>query len=85
MSNTRKKADDIITLVLKSHLTLNRLYEILQRARKHVLKSPGLHRALPSPPRIAFRNPKRIRDKLVHSKLKDIIYKMLTLIYVWPF
>ena len=44
-------------------------------AHKHILKSPRLHSALPSPPRVAFRNPKRIRDKLVRSNLKEFIYK----------
>ena len=39
-----------------------------------VLKSSRLHRALPSPPRVAFRNPKTIRDRLVRSKLKEFIY-----------
>ena len=42
---------------------------------KYVLKSPTLHSALPSPPRVAFRNPKAIRDKLVLSKFKEFIYK----------
>ena len=51
------------------------MYEILQRVHKHVLKSPRLHRALPSPPRIAFRNVKTIRDKLGRSKLKEFTYK----------
>ena len=70
-----KKVDNSITLALTYHPALNQLYEILRRANKHVLKSPRFHRALPSPRRAAFRNPKRIRDKLVHSKLKEFIYK----------
>ena len=64
-----KKIDDSITLVLTYHPALNQLYEILGKAHKHVLKSPRLHSALPSPPRAAFRNPKTISDKLVRSKL----------------
>ena len=60
-----KKVDDNITLVLTYHPPLNQLYEILRRAHKHVLKSARLHSGLPSPPRVAFRNPKIIRDKLV--------------------
>ena len=75
VSNTRKKVDDNITLVLTYHSSLNQLYEILQRAHKHVLKSPRLHSGLPSPPRVSFRNPKTIRDKLVRSKLKEFNYK----------
>ena len=42
---------------------------------KHVPIPPRLHSALPSPPRVAFRNAKTIRDKLVRSKLKEFIYK----------
>ena len=76
------KCYDSITLVLTLHPALNLLHEILQRARKHVLKSPRLHSAVPSPPRVAFRNPERIRNKLVGSKLKEFIYKMLASISV---
>ena len=70
-----KKVDDSITLVLAYHPALNQVYEILQRAHKHVLKSSRLLNALPSPPRVAFRNAKTIRDKLVRSKSKEFIYK----------
>ena len=70
-----KKVDDSITLVLTYHPALNQLYEILQRIHKHVLNLPRLHSALPSPSRVAFRNPKAMRDKLVRSKLKEFIYK----------
>ena len=57
------------------HPALNQAYEVLWRAHKHILKSTRLHSALPSPPWVAFRNPKPIRDKLVRSKLKEIIFK----------
>ena len=77
-----EKVDDSITLVLTYHPALNRLYKILRRAYKHVSKSPRLHSTLPSPPRIPFRNPKRTRDKLVRSKLKKFIHKMLAPIFV---
>ena len=77
-----KKVDDNITLVISYHQALNRLYEILLRAHKHVLKSPRLLSAVPSPPRVAFRNPKRIREKLVRSKLKEFIHKLLAPIFV---
>ena len=70
----RQKVYHSITLVLTYHPALNQLYEILQRTHKHVLKSTRLHRALPSAP-VAFQNPKTIRHKLVHSKLKEFIYK----------
>ena len=49
-----KKVDDNITFVLTYHPALNRLYEILQSAHKHVLKSPRLHSSLPSRPRVVF-------------------------------
>ena len=85
-----EKVDDSITLVLTYHPALNQFYEVLLRPHKHVLKSPRLHGALPSQTRVASWNPKTIRDKLVLSKLKKIIYKdagiifvaILTLIYV---
>ena len=64
-----------ITLVLTYNPALNQLYETLRRAHKHVLKSPRLHSALPSPPRVAFRNLKIKGDKLVCFKLKEFIYK----------
>ena len=65
-----EKVDDSITLVLKYRPALNQFYEVLQRAHKHVLKSPRLHSALPWQTKVAFWNPKLIRDKLVLSKLK---------------
>ena len=70
-----EKVDDSITLVLTYHPPLNQFYEVLLRPHKHVLKSPRLHGALPSQTRVASWNPKTIRDKLVLSKLKKIIYK----------
>ena len=76
-----KKVDDSTTHVLTYHSALNLLYEILRRAHKHVLKPPRLQSALPSPSRVAFRNPKPIRDKLARFKLKVFI-KMLAPIFV---
>ena len=49
-----KKVDGSITLVLTYHPALNQLHEIPQRVHKHVLKSPRLYSALPSPTRVAF-------------------------------
>ena len=49
-----KKVDDSITLVFTHHPVLNQLYQILRRPHKHVLTSPRLHSALPSPPTVAF-------------------------------
>ena len=48
---------------------------LLRIAYKHVLKSPRLHSGLISPPRLAFRNTKRIRGKLLRSKLIAFIYQ----------
>ena len=44
---------------------MSQMYEILRRSHKHVLKSLRFHSGLPSPPRVAFQNPKTIREKLV--------------------
>ena len=70
-----KKVNDSITLVPTYHLALNQLCEILQGAHKHVLKLARFHSALASPPRVTFRNPKIIRDKIVRSKLKASVYE----------
>ena len=51
------------------------MYEILRRTHKHVVKSPRHHSALPSPPWVAFRIAKTIRDKLVRCMLKEFICK----------
>ena len=58
-----KKVDDSITLVLMYHPALNQMYEILRRAHKHLLKSPRIHSAPSSLPRVAFRNPKKLKTK----------------------
>ena len=46
------------------------MYEILQKAHRHTLKSHRLTVVLPSPPRLAFRNAKTLKDHVVRSKLK---------------
>ena len=76
-----KKVDDSVKLVLSYHPALNQLYEILRRTYKQFLKSPRLHSALRSPPRVAFRNPKIIRDKLI-VRSKNLFIKMLAPIFV---
>ena len=48
-----KKVDDSLKLVLTYHPALNQLYEVLRRTYKQFLKSPRLHRALRSPPRVS--------------------------------
>ena len=52
------------------HPALNTVFDVLKKAHWHVQKSHVLKAVLPKPPRIAFRNPKTLRDKLVRSKLK---------------
>ena len=65
-----KHQEDNITLVLTFHPAINIVFDVLNRAHRHVQKSPVLKAVLPKPPRIAFRNPKTLSDKLVRSKLK---------------
>ena len=67
-----KKAYDNITLVLTYHSSLNQFYEILQRARKDILKPPRLHSGLPSPPRVAFLNPETIERQASTFQFKRI-------------
>ena len=52
------------------HPALNIVFDLLKRAHRHVQKSPVLKAVLPKSPRIAFHNPKTLRDKLVRSKFK---------------
>ena len=70
LQKRQKVLDDNITLVLTYHPALNTVYEILQKAHRHTLKSPRLAAVLPAPPRLAFRNSKTLRDKLVRSRLR---------------
>ena len=46
------------------------MHEILKRSHRHTKSSIRLSTVLPKPPRLAFRNPKTLKDKLVRSKLK---------------
>ena len=56
--------------MLTFHPALNCVHAILRKAHRHVLKSNRLLRVLPSPPRVAFRNAKSLKDRLVRSELK---------------
>ena len=58
-------------LVLTYHPALNRIHEILRNAQRHVYKSARLAKVLKSPPRVAFRNAKTLKDRLVRSKLRN--------------
>ena len=51
------------------------MYQILQKAHRHTLKSQRLTAVLPSPPRLAFCNAKTLKDHLVRSKLKTTYEK----------
>ena len=68
-----KPVDQRITLILTYHPALNRIYEILKNAHRHIMKSPKLSTILPTPPRVAFRNSKNLKDKLVRSKLQPLV------------
>ena len=52
------------------HPALTKVYEILEKPHRHTLKSLRLTVVLLSSPRLAFRNPKTLKDRLVRSKLK---------------
>ena len=65
-----KGNDDTVTLTLTFHPALYSVVNILKKAHRHIEKSPVLYQVLPKPPRVAFRNPKTLKDKLVRSKLK---------------
>ena len=64
-SKLEEEIDNRITLVLTYHLTLNKVYEILQEAHRHTLKSQLLTLILPLPPQRAFGNAKTLKDHLL--------------------
>ena len=70
LKKSEKKVDESVTLVLTFHPALDCVHEILRKAHRHVLKSNRFTKELPSPPRVAFRNAKSLKDCLVRSKLK---------------
>ena len=57
--------------MLTFYPTLKNVHEILRKAHPHTLESPRSQYVLPTPPRVAFRNDKSLKDKLVRSKLKN--------------
>lgn len=65
-----KSQEDKLILVLTYHPAVIKVVEIVRKLHKHVVKSLRLNAVLPTPPRIAFRNPKTLKDMLVRSKLK---------------
>ena len=60
--------EDCVTLVLTFHPALYIIFDILKSAHRIIENSPTLKAILLKPPRVAFRNPKTLRDKLVRSK-----------------
>ena len=75
LSKGDKEIDNRITLVFTYHPALTKVYEILQKVYRHTLKSQRLTAILPSPPELAFRNGKTLKDHLVRSKLKTTYEK----------
>ena len=68
----REKQDknDSLILALTYHPALNKVHEILKKPHRHIIRSPRLSAVLASPRRVAFSNPKTLKDHLVRSKLK---------------
>ena len=64
-----KIQEDSVTLVLTLHPALYITFDILKSAHQIIENSPPLKPILQKPPRIAVRNRKTLRDKLVRSKL----------------
>ena len=75
LSKCKKEIVNRITLVLTYHPALTKVYEILQKAHRHTLKSQHLSAVLPSPPGLAFHNAMTLKDHLVRSKLKTTYEK----------
>ena len=70
------------TVLLSSHPALHVIFDILKSAHCHIVKSPLLKSVLPKPPRVVFRNPKSLPDKLVRSKLKSEDEKVREIFHV---
>ena len=66
-----KHQKNSVTLILAFHPALHVIFYILLSAHRHIEKSSLLKSVLPKPPRVAFRNPKSLRDKLVRPELKS--------------
>ena len=56
--------------MLSFHPALNCVHEIMRKAHGHIFKSKRFSKVLTSLPRVAFRNAKSLKDRLVRSKLK---------------
>ena len=60
---------------MQKDLALTKVYEILEKAHRHTLKSQCLTAVLPAPPSLAFRNAKTLKDHPIRSKLKTTYEK----------
>ena len=67
LSKPKKEVDNKITLVLTYYPVLAKVYEILQKAHRYMLKSQRLTAVLPSTPLLVFHNAKTLKDYLVRS------------------
>ena len=47
------------------------MFSVSKSAYRFIENSPALKAVLPKPPRVAFRNPKTLRDKLVRCKIRE--------------
>ena len=47
------------------------MFNILKSAHRFIEMSQALKAVLPKPPRVAFCNPKTLRDKLVRSRIRQ--------------
>ena len=64
-----KQTTDDIFLVFNYYLASSKNHEILRTAHRHTLNTIRLSVVLPSPSKVAFQNPKTLRDRLVRSKI----------------
>ena len=63
--------ENSITLVFTFHPALNIVFNILKSAHCFIEKSHALKVVVPRPPRVAFPDPKTLRDKSVRSKIRQ--------------
>ena len=65
-----KHQEDSVTLILIFYRALKVIFDILKSAHRRIEKLHLLKSVLPKLPRVLFRNPKPLRDKLIRSNLK---------------
>ena len=66
----QNQSKTVILILFHFYPALNKVREILKKTQRYTIRSPRLSAVLPSPTRVAFRNPKTLTDHLVRSKLK---------------